>query len=555
MIKQKLSLILISSFVFSSVFLSVAVHAQSPDIIPLPVEMKTSEGTFTINPKTEIVLLGSGLENASDFFNSYLQKFYGFKLKVVKTSSSKNSIRLNFEKAEHPIPGYYTMHVAADGVEISGDNEPGAFYGVQTLIQLLPIEKQAALKIPFTEITDYPRFAYRGFMLDVARHFFTVEYVKHFIDYLALHKLNYFHWHLTDDQGWRIEIKKYPKLTTVGAFRNGSLIGKYPGTGNDGIRHGGFYTQAQIKEVVAYAAKRYVTVVPEIEMPGHASAAIAAYPYLSCFPKESTTHPDKTSWAGDTTGKQVQQTWGVHYDVFKPSEETFKFLTDVLDEVVALFPSKLIHVGGDECPKDNWKRSEFCQNLIKEKGLKDEHGLQSYFITRIEKHLNAKGRSMIGWDEILEGGLAPNASVMSWRGEKGGIEAATLKHKVVMTPTTYVYLDYSQTKKEDSVVIGGFLPLRKVYGYNPFPNELAKEYHQYIIGAQGNLWTEYVAYPKKVEYMIFPRATALSEVFWSPQDKRTYDDFTRRLVTQFKRYDLWGMMYSKAHLDPQSDPQ
>jgi hexosaminidase len=529
--------------------------SQAPDIIPQPVEIKTPAGQFTISSKTELVLSGSGLENSAEFFNGYLQKYYGFSLKVVKDSKSKNVIRLNFEKAEHPVPGYYTMKVDKDGVYIAGDNEPGAFYGVQTLIQLLPTEKKTSLNIPFVEIKDYPRFAYRGAMLDVARYFFPVEYVKHFIDYLALHKLNHFHWHLTDDQGWRIEIKKYPKLTSVGGYRNGSLIGRYPGKGNDGIRHGGFYTQDQIKDVVAYAAKRYVTVVPEIEMPGHASAAIAAYPYLSCFPEESTTHPPKTTWHGDSTGKQVQQIWGVHYDVFKPSEETFKFLEDVLDEVVQLFPSKLIHVGGDECPKDNWKRSEFCQNLIKEKGLKDEHGLQSYFISRIEKHLNGKGRSIIGWDEILEGGLAPNASVMSWRGEKGGIEAAMLKHNVVMTPTTYVYLDYSQTKKEDSVVIGGFLPLKKVYNYDPFPSELAKEYHKYIFGAQFNLWTEYIRYPKKLEYMIFPRATALSEVYWSPGDKKNYDDFTRRLVTQFKRYDLWGTMYSKAHLDPESDPQ
>ena len=520
--------------------------SQSPNIIPQPVELRTGDGTFTITPKTEIVLEGSGLENSAEFFNGYLNKYYGFKLKVSKKSTSKNTIRLNFEKAEHPIPGYYTMKVDKEGVYIAGDNEPGSFYGIQTLIQLLPTEKKTTLNIPYVDITDYPRFGYRGMMLDVGRHYFTVEYVKHFIDYLALHKMNYFHWHLTEDQGWRIEIKKYPKLTSVGAYRNGTLIGKYPGKGNDGIRHGGFYTQNQVKDIVAYAAKRYITVVPEIEMPGHASAAIASYPFLSCFPEESTPHPPKTTWHGDSTGKQVQQIWGVHKDIFKPSEETFKFLEDVLDEVLALFPSKLIHIGGDEAPKDNWKRSEFCQNLIKEKNLKDEHGLQSYFITRIEKYLNSKGRSMIGWDEILEGGLAPNASVMSWRGEKGGIEAASQKHEVVMTPTTYVYLDYSQTKKEDSVVIGGFLPLKKVYNYEPLPTELKAEDHKYILGAQANVWTEYMRYPKKVEYMIFPRATALSEVFWSPASKKNYDDFVKRLGTQYKRYDLWGTMYSKA---------
>jgi hexosaminidase len=418
----------------------------------------------------------------------------------------------------------------------------------------LPPAKTEGLDITYISIKDYPRFAYRGMMLDVGRYFYPVEYVKQFIDYLALHKMNYFHWHLTEDQGWRIEIKKYPRLTTVGAYRNGTIIGRYPGKGNDGIRHGGFYTQDQVKDIVAYAAKRYITVIPEIEMPGHASAAIASYPFLSCFPEESTTHPKNTAWSGDSTGKQVQQVWGVQKDVFKPSEETFKFLEDVLDEVIALFPSKLIHIGGDECPKDNWKRSEFCQNLIKEKGLKDEHGLQSYFIQRIEKHLNSKGRSIIGWDEILEGGLAPNATVMSWRGEKGGIESAVQHHNVIMTPNTYVYFDYSQSKVDDSLSIGGFIPLKKVYGYEPHPAVLSEEEKKYILGGQGNMWTEYISTPKKLEYMMFPRASALSEVLWSPKETRQYNDFTRRLVKQFKRYDLWGANYSKAHLDPKSDP-
>jgi hexosaminidase len=527
---------------------------QELNIIPQPAELKLTAGgqQFTISSKTEIVLMGSSLGNSAAFLNDYLRRFYGITLAIKNQSQSKDAIRLNFERMDNALPGAYTLEVGKEGVYIAGDNEQGAFYGVQTLIQLLPAERSSALRIPFVAITDRPRFQYRGAMLDVSRHFFTVAYIKKFIDYLALHKMNYLHWHLTDDQGWRIEIKKYPKLVSVGAYRNGTLIGKFPGTGNDGIRYGGYYTQNDVKDIVKYAAARYITVVPEIEMPGHASAAIAAYPELSCFPNESTTHSPRAAWNGDSTGKQVQQTWGVHKDVFCPGEKTFKFLEDVLDEVLPLFPSKYVHIGGDECPKDNWKRSELAQKLIKEKNLKDEHGLQSYFIQRIEKYINSKGKSIIGWDEILEGGLAPNATVMSWRGEKGGIEAAKQNHNVIMTPNTYVYLDYSQTKKEDSVVIGGFLPVQKVYSYEPVPAELPANQTKFILGGQANLWTEYVKNPGKVEYMLFPRMTALSEVLWSPKEKRNWNDFEKRLSTQLKRYDLWGANYSKAYQDPAS---
>jgi len=332
--------------------------------------------------------------------------------------------------------------------------------------------------------------------------------------------MNTFHWHLTDDQGWRIEIKKYPKLTTVGGFRNGTIIGRYPGTGNDGLSYGGYYTQEQIKEVVKYAADRFITVVPEIEMPGHSSAAIAAYPQLSCFPEEATKHPAKCAWNGDSTGKKVQQTWGVFEDVYAPTEYTFNFLQDVLNEVMQLFPSKYIHIGGDECPKESWKRSAFCQQLIKEKGLKDEHGLQSYFIQRIEKYLNTKGRQIIGWDEILEGGLAPNATVMSWRGEKGGIEAAQQQHNVIMTPGGWCYFDHSQTQQEDSVTIGGFTSVEKVYSYDPVPKELSAANKKYVLGAQGNVWTEYIGNTAKLEYMVFPRISALSEVLWTSAEQK-----------------------------------
>ncbi|MBL7747482.1 MAG: family 20 glycosylhydrolase, partial [Chitinophagaceae bacterium] len=342
------------------------------------------------------------------------------------------------------------------------------------------------LKIPFLYIEDTPRFAYRGMHLDVARHFQPVSFVKKYIDYLALHKINKFHWHLTEDQGWRIEIKKYPRLTQVGGWRNGTIIGRYPGTGNDKIKYGGFYTQEEIKEVVKYAADRYIDVIPEIEMPGHSSAAIAAYPQLSCFPEIPTINyfPKDCEWYGDKNGKQVQQTWGVFDDVFcAGNDSTFIFLQNVLDEVLALFPSKYIHVGGDECPKENWKKCNKCQMRIKNEGLSDEHHLQSYFIQRMEKYLNDKGRILIGWDEILEGGLAPNAVVMSWRGETGGIEAAQQKHQVIMSPGNPVYFDHTQSENEDSVTIGGFNPLEKVYAYDPIPAKLQEPASQYVMGA------------------------------------------------------------------------
>lgn len=525
--------------------------AQEINLVPQPVWMEQGTGQMKITKTTKIIAANSETRKSANFLNTYLKTFYGFQLPVQAEGSAAtaNAIVLHNGAKSKRIPGVYTMEVRNNHVLIEGDNE-GVFYGIQTLIQLLPLEKTTTLAIPQLSVKDSARFAYRGMHLDVGRHFFPVSYVKKYIDFIAMHKMNTFHWHLTEDQGWRIEIKKYPKLTQVGGFRNGTIIGHHPGTGNDHTRYGGFYTQDEIREVVKYASERYVTILPEIELPGHASAAIAAYPELSCFPQEATRHPAKVTWAGDSTGKQVQQAWGVYPDVFAPTEYTFKFLEDVFDEVIKLFPGTYIHIGGDECPKDNWKRSAFCQQLIKEKGLKDEHGLQSYFIGRIEKYLNSKGKQIIGWDEILEGGLAPNATVMSWRGEKGGIEAAQQHHSVIMTPGSHVYLDHSQYKKEDSVTIGGYLPLQRVYGYEPVPKELNEEQARYIAGAQGNVWTEYMAYPSKIEYMIFPRMSALSEVLWSPKGSRNWSSFEKRLPGLLKRYDWLKVNYSTAYQDP-----
>jgi hexosaminidase len=541
--------------VFSLLAAVMACFAQAQDvtIIPKPYRVEMQDGNFTINPATQLVLSESGMERSAQFLNDYLDKFYGFRLQVMRNGAYRNKtniIILDYEKMDNPLPGMYLMTISRTSINITGDNATGSFYGIQSLVQLLPLEKKKSLTIPCLEIEDKPRFAYRGMHLDVGRHFFPVEFVKKYIDLMAMYKMNTFHWHLTEDQGWRIEIKKYPKLTQVGGYRNGTIIGKYPGTGNDKQKYGGYYTQEQIKDIVKYAADRYITIIPEIEMPGHSSAAIAAYPQLSCFPDEATKHPANTAWSGDSTGKQVQQAWGVFPDVFAPTEFTFQFLQDVLDEVMQLFPGKFIHIGGDECPKDNWKRSAFCQQLIKEKDLKDEHGLQSYFIQRIEQYLNSKGRQIIGWDEILEGGLAPNATVMSWRGEKGGIEAAKQKHNVVMTPGEWTYFDHSQTKNEDSLVIGGYTTVQKVYSYEPVPSELSAQEADYVLGAQANVWTEYINYPSKVEYMIFPRMSALSEVLWSRKEGKDWADFEKRLLTDFKRYDWLGVHYSKAYFDP-----
>ncbi|HEX3766983.1 MAG TPA: beta-N-acetylhexosaminidase, partial [Puia sp.] len=503
------------------------------NIIPQPVSVKYNgvNGKFSLGPDTRLVMEGSGLENSIDFFNSYLKTYYGFALETASVSSGNNNLVLNFERMDDSIPGAYRLSVNKKGIYIAGDNETGVFYAIQSLIQLLPMPSGGReLSIPYVEINDRPRFAYRGLMLDVGRHIMPVPFVKKFIDYLAMHKMNEFHWHLTEDQGWRIEIKKYPRLTEVGAWRDGTVIGKRPWKGNDNIRYGGFYTQDQIREVVAYASKRYITVIPEIEMPGHGSAAIAAYPWLSCFPNEKTNIPDSllSEEGKKSNGKLVYEKWGVAEDVFcAGNDSVFGFLQDVIDEIIPLFPSKYIHVGGDECPKTNWKRCPRCQKRIQDLGLKDEHELQSYFIQRMEKYINSKGKTLIGWDEILEGGLAPNAVVMSWRGEKGGIEAAKQKHTVIMTPTTYVYLDYSQSKHDDSLVIGGYLPLEKVYQYDPVPSVLSVADGRYILGAQANIWTEYMTSPSKIEYMIFPRVDALSEVLWSPKSAKNWLDFKR----------------------------
>lgn len=514
------------AMIFMLAFSSI-IHAKprgdSINVVPKPASIKRMSGNFSLNSQTRIIASDDETRLLAEMLNDYLLKTYGFKLQVESSETqNKNVIVFSTDTNTDQPTESYRLRADKKIINVAG-REAGLFYGLQTLIQLLPVESKTPLEIPAVEITDHPRFRYRGMHLDVSRHFFPIEFIKKYLDLMARYKMNYFHWHLTEDQGWRIEIKKYPRLTEIGSRRKETIKDQMfnPFVG-DGIPYGGYYTQEQIKDIVAYARSRFITIVPEIEMPGHSQAALAAYPELSC--------------AGGPF--EVGTTWGVYKDVYCPKEETFKFLEDVLAEVIELFPGPFVHIGGDECPKDRWKECAHCQALIKREGFKDEHELQSYFIRRIEKFLNARDRRLIGWDEILEGGLAPNATVMSWRGQQGGIEAARQHHDVIMTPTDYCYFDYAQgDSRREPINIGGYIPLGKVYSYNPMPAELNAEEQKYILGAQGNVWTEYMKTPDKVEYMVFPRMLALAEVVWSPQESRDYRDFLNRLPFQLARLE------------------
>lgn len=503
-------------------------------IIPVPVSIKKNSGEFSLDKTVAILSNDPANAKTADLLNAFIVTQGGFALREVKslTAGLKAVVLTSAGADQLPAEGY-TIKITPTQVKLVGTPK-GLFYAVQSLMQMMPNKVKDKILLPAVEINDYPRFRYRGLHLDVGRHYFPVSFIKKYIDIIAQYKLNTFHWHLTEDQGWRIEIKKYPKLMTVGSTRRGTILGHFPGVGTDDQEHKGYYTQEEVKQIVAYAASKYITVIPEIEMPGHASAAIAAYPELSCFPDRDTPTKETAPWSGSRKGKQVQQTWGVFDDVFVPTENTFKFLENVLDEVIALFPSKYIHIGGDECPKTYWKESPFCQQFIKDNNLVDEHGLQSYFIQRIEKYLNTKGRSIIGWDEILEGGLAPNATVMSWRGEKGGIEAAQQNHEVIMTPgSAGLYLDHKQsTSVDEPLTIGGLSSYIKVYGYDPVPKVLTPAQQKYVIGVQGNMWTEYMETPAKVEYMLFPRLYALSEIAWSPVERKDATNFIEERVPQ-----------------------
>jgi len=539
-------------FCFLLICASIFVQAQILNqyhIIPKPMELIPQTGMFKIDKNTLIIVPFKNVELVSiaESFAKQFETASGIKIKLRDVSKSAIPVgnHIYFMPTNDNLLGNegYKLEINSNKITLQAKQEQGFFYALQTLFQLFPpqifSDKKIALinwSAPCVVIKDVPRFVYRGLHLDVCRNFFPVSFIKKYIDLIAFHKLNTFHWHLTDDQGWRIEIKKYPKLTEIGSKRKETIIG-HPHHNKvqtyDGKEYGGFYTQEEIKEVVAYAKTKYVTVIPEIEMPGHASAALAAYPELSC----------------DSTKKyEVATTWGIFEDIFCPSEKTFTFLENVLTEVITLFPSNYIHIGGDEAPKTAWKKSVFVQNLIKKKSLKDEHGVQSYFISRIEKFLNSKGRQIIGWDEILEGGLAPKATVMSWRGISGGVQAARQNHDVIMSPSTALYLDYYQDAESiEPLSIGGFLPLEKVYAYEPVPEDsLTKEQQKYILGTQSNVWSEYLIKPEIVEYMVYPRASAFSEVAWSQKKSRNWNDFAERLPNHLQRLGYLNVNYAKS---------
>lgn len=516
---------MIIRFVLLSILLafSEVVIAQCP-IIPTPTSYEETGGELTFGKQLTITS-GQLSKNNLEFLKNQLSSLFSIELQEVKKKGALQFIQNDAQTTAYKIE-------VEKGIRIDYVTDADAFYAITSLIQLIQSGTNSST-IKRCEILDNPQFQWRGLHLDVARHFFKVDEVKRYIDIMAFYKFNTFHWHLTDDQGWRIEIKRYPRLTEVGGYRDSTIVGHYNASPRvyEKKKYGGFYTQEQIKEVVAYAATKHITVVPEIELPGHARAAIAAYPELSC----------------NETFLPVPGLWGVFDDIFCSKTETVQFLKNVLDEVVPLFPSEYIHIGGDEAPKERWNHCEKCKKVMRENGLADAHELQSYFIQQMDAHLTAKGKKIIGWDEILEGGLSTNAAVMSWRGEEGGIEAANQKHEVVMSPTSYCYFDYYQSgSASEPLAIGGFLPLEKVYNYSIIPSEMSAEAKRYVLGGQANLWTEYIPTFDQVEYMVYPRALALIQNLWSA-NKITYEDFlTVFETTQEPLLQKMNINYSRS---------
>ena len=521
-----------------SVFAGQALNDTS-GIIPQPLSMIPSKGIFKLSALTTIQTntADSDLRAIAQMLSDNIYRFTKLRLAIKKSGGKTHGNAIFLQLSKHDALGNegYRLAVGDDGINLTATTPHGLFYATETLVQLLPPGFTGnTVPIAGVNITDKPRYPHRGMLLDVGRTFYPPDFVKKFIDYLAFHKMNTFHWHLTEDQGWRIEIKKYPKLTQIGAWRDGTIIGRLSDTPHryDGVRTGGFYTQQQIRDIVAYAKQRYIEVIPEIEMPGHAQAALAAYPNLSC--------------SGGPF--EVSQLWGVRNDIYcAGNEETFTFIENVLTEVCALFPSPYIHIGGDESPKIRWTNCVKCQERMKAEGLHNEDELQSYFVNRIAKFLATKNKKIIGWDEILNSGVTPDATIMSWRGTKGGIAAAKSKHNVIMAPESMVYLDYYQGNPDlEPLAIGGFTTLQKVYNYDPTPKELSPDETKYIQGAEGTLWTEYITKPAYAEYMLMPRMAALSEIMWTQPGNKNWEGFKARMEKQYKRYAVLGVNYSKS---------
>lgn len=518
------------------------------EIIPKPLDVNSKgDASFLLKDGVAVIYPENNqkMQDNAEFLVDYVEKQTGVKLTSHAGMPVDGAICLTLDLSDDNAEAYKLI-VNDKRVCISGASEAGVFYGIQTLRKSLPVAQDINVNLSAVEIYDKPRFAYRGAMLDVARHFYTVDEVKTFIDMLALHNINRFHWHLTDDQGWRIEIKKYPKLMSVASERKETVVGRWYSGIYDGKPYGGYYTQDELRDVIDYAAKRHITIIPEVDLPGHMQAALTAYPELGC-----------------TGGPyEVRTIWGVSQDVLCVGNDfTLQFVKDVLSEVADIFPSEYIHIGGDECPKVRWEKCPKCQERIKSLGLKSdakhtkEQRLQSYMIQEAAKYLKEKGKRIIGWTEILEGGLVPDATLMSWIGESGGIEAAHQHHDVIMTPNTYLYFDYYQSKKveDEPLAIGGYLPIEKTYNYEPMPKELTEEEQQYIKGVQANLWTEYIPIFSQVQYMVLPRLGAAAEVQWTDPSKKDYKDFLRRVPHLVAVYDCYGWNYATHVYDVNVD--
>lgn len=518
------------------------------EIIPKPLDVNSKgDASFLLKDGVAVIYPENNqkMQDNAEFLVDYVEKQTGVKLTSHAGMPVDGAICLTLDLSDDNAEAYKLI-VNDKRVCISGASEAGVFYGIQTLRKSLPVAQDINVNLSAVEIYDKPRFAYRGAMLDVARHFYTVDEVKTFIDMLALHNINRFHWHLTDDQGWRIEIKKYPKLMSVASERKETVVGRWYSGIYDGKPYGGYYTQDELRDVIDYAAKRHITIIPEVDLPGHMQAALTAYPELGC-----------------TGGPyEVRTIWGVSQNVLCVGNDfTLQFVKDVLSEVADIFPSEYIHIGGDECPKVRWEKCPKCQERIKSLGLKSdakhtkEQRLQSYMIQEAAKYLKEKGKRIIGWTEILEGGLVPDATLMSWIGESGGIEAAHQHHDVIMTPNTYLYFDYYQSKKveDEPLAIGGYLPIEKTYNYEPMPKELTEEEQQYIKGVQANLWTEYIPVFSQVQYMVLPRLGAAAEVQWTDPSKKDYKDFLRRVPHLVAVYDCYGWNYATHVYDVNVD--
>jgi hexosaminidase len=530
--------------------------AASVGIVPKPQQLDLKPGVFKLTAQTAVFCepADEKAQGVASYLAGKLAAATGGALAVSEGSPAAGAAAIVLKKSSGAALGQegYLLYVRPGGIIVEAAAPAGLFYGAQTILQLLPVDayagkgRRAAISLPCLDVRDFPRLKWRGMMLDCSRHFFPKEFVLKYIDLLAAQKMNTFHWHFTDDQGWRVEIKRYPRLTEVGAWRvdreDKPWNERPPQAEGEKATYGGFYTQDDIREVVAYAASRFITVVPEVEMPGHCLAALASYPQYSCKGGPFTVPPGGV--------------WPI-LDVYCPgNEETFEFIENILSEVCDLFPSEYIHIGGDEVDKATWKACPKCQARIASEGLKDEEELQSYFVKRIEKFLNSKGKKLIGWDEILQGGLAPNAAVMSWRGTEGGVTAARAGHDVVMSPTSHCYFDYYQgDPANEPLAIGGYIPLRQVYSFEPLPPELAAAEAEHIIGVQANLWTEYVSTPEHAEYMSFPRAAAVAEIGWTAEEKRDWTDFTRRLDEQFARYEAEGVNFARSAYAVQFVPE